>query len=1041
MQAIRLANGTEKQTNWNAINWRKANRTVRHLRQRIFRAAQEGNLNKVRSLQKLMLKSYSNRLVSVRRVTQINAGKDTPGMDKLVIKTPAARGNMVDSLAHYSLWKAKPTRRVYIPKASSSKLRPLGIPIWAVHYPSSQSMFGISWVLLLVDRSSRSTVIVILYHKLPSMTSTSLLPLSPDWLAKLRDDLGGEGDPARPQRGGTHTLHASRFAPLGDGRDIYIEQFRCGPRRVAPISSLSGRCSLRTFGASSRDVIGIPNPLNFADRKRASHASSLSFLIEQGGNLRIGLRRRQLAHALDHLWAGLSFLPRLFVARDGKARERLGLPANGDINDVAPLGERHILDQPTHQLLALHEGCRGSMPDGWQILRKMTDLLPLRGGEQEGGLFGHQGIFSLQLLDLSQFLIPLSFQAPGHQTIVRVDSLVASTSQVRFILRPLDLAVPLLIGLPGTCFHLSKRREGYLQVGRLDGLQETLDHGLINAISPHGLAGFPGELRMDLVTFVHQQRAIALIANRHAPATRAAQDNALQERWTFTNRSSMLLSTPGAVIVELPLVAQKLFPGDVARMGVQQHDGPVFLFDPAGSPFDARLFTRKGTPPELGAPVDVGSRIQGAMQDVQDPLMGQTTPDQFIGLLASPPAGRETQVLLGKVADHGQCRVVLLKEREHQANGFGNGLIGIEHDLAHRIVDEANGQTKAQLSLLGLRQLAPLQTLMQPMKLGLRHIALESEQQTIIIGSWIIDAFFVNDERVRERTNFQQPIPVAARASQARDLQAEHGPNVPQTHFSHQPLKTIAANGRGARLPLILVHHLDAGGCPSQVLSPLHQVILPGRAPAIFSHLEQGRLPDVNDGETVKMVRTDFLGWLSAEHQRPPLLYMHWQDEQQHSTLTEPANQRYAFADQERGQATPGLVSPARHEKTGARTCAHLLGGQRSDERRIPVSYLMTSCRRIALVLLRNKLGHLPQSFNREQRRLCRSGISRRRARIIRQAGSNRSMIAIRHANDEVGIGPSADANELHALTVQGMMGMGHRDPFQRWLIKGGNVL
>jgi RNA-directed DNA polymerase len=123
------ANGTEKQTDWNAINWRKANRTVRHLRQRIFRAAQEGNLNKVRSLQKLMLKSYSNRLVSVRRVTQINAGKDTPGVDKLVIKTPAARGNMVDSLAHYSLWKAKPARRVYIPKASGSKLRPLGIPV------------------------------------------------------------------------------------------------------------------------------------------------------------------------------------------------------------------------------------------------------------------------------------------------------------------------------------------------------------------------------------------------------------------------------------------------------------------------------------------------------------------------------------------------------------------------------------------------------------------------------------------------------------------------------------------------------------------------------------------------------------------------------------------------------------------------------------------------------------------------------------------------------------------------------------------------
>jgi RNA-directed DNA polymerase len=122
------ANGTKMQTNWNTIKWKKANRTVRNLRQRIFRAAQEGNLKKVRSLQKLMLKSYSNRLVSVRRVAQINAGKHTPGVDKLVIKTPAARGKMVDALAHYSLWKAKPARRVYIPK-SGNKVRPLGIPV------------------------------------------------------------------------------------------------------------------------------------------------------------------------------------------------------------------------------------------------------------------------------------------------------------------------------------------------------------------------------------------------------------------------------------------------------------------------------------------------------------------------------------------------------------------------------------------------------------------------------------------------------------------------------------------------------------------------------------------------------------------------------------------------------------------------------------------------------------------------------------------------------------------------------------------------
>src|SRR5260370_1573512 len=110
------ANGTETQTDWNAINWRQANRAVRNLRQRIFRATQEGNLNKVHSLQKLMVKSYSNRLVSVRRVTQITAGKYTPGVDKLVIKTPAARGKLVGPLAPYSPWKSKPGRIVYLPK-------------------------------------------------------------------------------------------------------------------------------------------------------------------------------------------------------------------------------------------------------------------------------------------------------------------------------------------------------------------------------------------------------------------------------------------------------------------------------------------------------------------------------------------------------------------------------------------------------------------------------------------------------------------------------------------------------------------------------------------------------------------------------------------------------------------------------------------------------------------------------------------------------------------------------------------------------------
>ena len=128
MQNGNSVNGSEKQTDWNAVNWRRAHRLVRNLRQRIFRASKNGDLKKVASLQKLMLRSQSNVLVSVRRVTQVNRGKHTAGVDGVVVKTPKARGKLVDELSQLTPWQSQPARRVYIPKANG-KLRPLGIPV------------------------------------------------------------------------------------------------------------------------------------------------------------------------------------------------------------------------------------------------------------------------------------------------------------------------------------------------------------------------------------------------------------------------------------------------------------------------------------------------------------------------------------------------------------------------------------------------------------------------------------------------------------------------------------------------------------------------------------------------------------------------------------------------------------------------------------------------------------------------------------------------------------------------------------------------
>ena len=88
-------NGPEDDVlDWDSVNWRGHEDNVRRLRQRIFTATQEGDWPKVRSLQKLMLRSRSNTLLSVRQVTQRNAGRKTAGIDGEVALTSQARADV-----------------------------------------------------------------------------------------------------------------------------------------------------------------------------------------------------------------------------------------------------------------------------------------------------------------------------------------------------------------------------------------------------------------------------------------------------------------------------------------------------------------------------------------------------------------------------------------------------------------------------------------------------------------------------------------------------------------------------------------------------------------------------------------------------------------------------------------------------------------------------------------------------------------------------------------------------------------------------------
>jgi RNA-directed DNA polymerase len=111
---------------WDEIDWHQVERYVFKLQTRIYNASRRGEVKKVRKLQRTLMRSWSNRVLAVRRVTQDNTGKNTAGVDGVKSLSPKARYKLVGQLRLTG--KSKPTRRVWIQKPGRSEKRPLGIP-------------------------------------------------------------------------------------------------------------------------------------------------------------------------------------------------------------------------------------------------------------------------------------------------------------------------------------------------------------------------------------------------------------------------------------------------------------------------------------------------------------------------------------------------------------------------------------------------------------------------------------------------------------------------------------------------------------------------------------------------------------------------------------------------------------------------------------------------------------------------------------------------------------------------------------------------
>ena len=116
---------------WKDLPWKKFRRNLFRLQIRVFKAVQSGDKRKARSLQKLILKSKAARLLAIRQVTQLNAGKKTAGIDGKKSLTIEERFTLANQLAkHQTNWKHQGLREIPIPKKDGTT-RMLKVPTMA----------------------------------------------------------------------------------------------------------------------------------------------------------------------------------------------------------------------------------------------------------------------------------------------------------------------------------------------------------------------------------------------------------------------------------------------------------------------------------------------------------------------------------------------------------------------------------------------------------------------------------------------------------------------------------------------------------------------------------------------------------------------------------------------------------------------------------------------------------------------------------------------------------------------------------------------
>jgi hypothetical protein len=156
---------------------------------------------------------------------------------------------------------------------------------------------------------------------------------------------------------------------------------------------------------------------------------------------------------------------------------------------------------------------------------------------------------------------------------------------------------------------------------------------------------------MDRVTLIGRDRTILEVTDGHPPPASSTPDDPLEQGESLARGAAVLRIGRRPVLIEPPLVLLELVPGEISGMMAGDEERPVLGPDPPGPALDPRLLAGQAQQAGLGAAIDVGARILGVVQDLQDTAVAQRSPDQLTVAGTTPEPGGALELMARAEAD------------------------------------------------------------------------------------------------------------------------------------------------------------------------------------------------------------------------------------------------------------------------------------------------------------------------------------------------------------------------------------------------------